>query len=47
MLTDGLPDEKFLAEKTIAIRSLAKNVMRDVVEIGRHLSEAASKPISP
>ena len=43
MLTDGLPDENFLAEKASAIRSLAKNVMRDVVEIGRHLSEAKER----
>jgi hypothetical protein len=29
--------------KVGAIRALAKNVMRDVVEIGRHLSEAKAK----
>jgi Protein of unknown function (DUF3102) len=33
-------DEQFLAEKAGAIRALAKNVVRDVVEIGRHLTEA-------
>jgi hypothetical protein len=33
----------FLAEKVGAIRALAKNVVRDVVEIGRHLSEAKVK----
>ena len=35
--------EAFLAEKADAIRSLAKNVVRDVIEIGRHLSEAKGK----
>jgi hypothetical protein len=30
---------EFLAEKAGAIRALAKNVVRDVIEIGRHLSE--------
>ena len=35
--------EAFLAEKADAIRSLAKNVVRDVIKIGRHLSEAKGK----
>ena len=35
--------EAFLAEKVDAIRALAKNVVRDVIEIGRHLSEAKGK----
>jgi hypothetical protein len=34
-----LPTEEILAEKADAIRKLAKNVARDVAEIGRHLSE--------
>ena len=35
--------EAFLAEKADAIRSLAKNVVRDVIKIGRHLSKAKGK----
>ena len=35
--------EAILAEKVGAIRALAKNVVRDVIEIGRHLSEAKAK----
>jgi len=34
---------EFLAEKAGAIRALAKNVVRDVIEIGRHLSEAKAR----
>ena len=33
-------DEDFLAAKSEAIRGLAENVRRDVIEIGRHLIEA-------
>jgi hypothetical protein len=35
--------EAFWAAKVDAIRALAKNVVRDVIEIGRHLSEAKGK----
>jgi DUF3102 family protein len=38
------PNEaEFLAEKAGAIRALAKNVVRDVIEIGRHLHEVQDR----
>jgi len=38
-----VPEAEFLAEKAGAIRALAKNVVRDVIEIGRHLSETKDR----
>jgi Protein of unknown function (DUF3102) len=35
--------DAFLAETAVAIRRLAKNVVRDVVEIGRRLTEAKAR----
>src|SRR5258705_13909400 len=36
-------ESDFLAKKAGAIRALAKNVVRDVIEIGRHLTEARAR----
>lgn len=37
---EGVIETPFLAQKAGAIRALAKNVARDIAEIGRHLTEA-------
>ena len=42
MDTEVGPHDEFLAEKADAIRQLARNIVHDVVEIGRHLTEAKS-----
>lgn len=36
---EGVIETPFLAQKAGAIRALAKNVARDIAEIGRHLTE--------
>ena len=38
------PVDQFLAEKAGVIRALAKKVVRDVIEIGRHLYEVRERP---
>jgi hypothetical protein len=36
-------DQEFLAQKASAIRALGRNVIRDVVQIGQHLSEVKER----